>query len=194
MNPRFVRTIGPVVFAAVPSTPRLLYSRTLLPRAIPVDTFAVLRAGTRSPAFFALYQDQRIPAEGLEGANQQLERANLSFATALVTTLDARDRYTAGHSAAVAIYSRDIAARLGLSETEQQRVHLAGLVHDIGKIGLPAGLLEKEGPLTLEERRVMQIIQRSASESSPRSTTTATLPRSFVTTTNASTGMVIRTV
>jgi putative nucleotidyltransferase with HDIG domain len=94
--------------------------------------------------------------EGLEAANRQLERANLSFATALVTTLDARDRYTAGHSAAVAIYSRDIAARLGLSEMDQQRVHVAGLVHDIGKIGLPVGLLEKEGPLTLEERRVMQ--------------------------------------
>ena len=39
---------------------------------------------------------------------------------------------------------------------DQQRVHLAGLVDDIGKIGLPPGLLEKEGPLTLDERRVMQ--------------------------------------
>ena len=45
---------------------------------------------------------------------------------------------------------------MGLSEAAQQEAHLAGLVHDIGKIGLPPGLLEKEGPLTLEERRVMQ--------------------------------------
>ena len=45
---------------------------------------------------------------------------------------------------------------MGLDESEQQKAHLAGLVHDIGKIGLPPGLLEKEGPLTLEERRVMQ--------------------------------------
>src|SRR6266542_5935918 len=86
----------------------------------------------------------------------RLERANLSFATALVATLDARDRYTAGHSAAVAIYSRDIAKRMGLSEAPQQLVHLCGLVHDIGKIGLPAGLLEKPGALTLEERRLME--------------------------------------
>ena len=80
----------------------------------------------------------------------------MSFAAALVATLDARDRYTAGHSAAVAIYSRDIAARMGLSSESQELVYLCGLVHDIGKIGLPAGLLEKPGALTLEERRQMQ--------------------------------------
>jgi len=56
----------------------------------------------------------------------------------------------------VAIYSSDIAARLGLSDREQQLAHLCGLVHDIGKIGLPAGLLEKPGALTLEERRQME--------------------------------------
>jgi putative nucleotidyltransferase with HDIG domain len=105
---------------------------------------------------FALYQDQRRLADDLGTANQRLERANISFATALVTTLDARDRYTAGHSAAVALYSRDIAARLALSDEDQQLAHLCGLVHDIGKIGLAPGLLEKPGALTLEERRQMQ--------------------------------------
>jgi putative nucleotidyltransferase with HDIG domain len=105
---------------------------------------------------FSLYRDQRQSAEDLGVVNRRLERANLSFATALVATLDARDRYTAGHSAAVAIYARDIAARLGLTEPEQQLAHLCGLVHDIGKVGLPPGLLEKPGALTLEERRQMQ--------------------------------------
>jgi putative nucleotidyltransferase with HDIG domain len=105
---------------------------------------------------FALYQDQRRLAEELGLANASLERANLSFATALVATLDARDRYTAGHSAAVAIYARDIAARLDLPEDQQRLAHLCGLVHDIGKVGLPAGLLEKPGALTLEERRLME--------------------------------------
>jgi len=46
--------------------------------------------------------------------------------------------------------------RMGLSPEQRQLAHLAGLVHDIGKIGLPAGLLEKPGALTLEERREMQ--------------------------------------
>ena len=54
------------------------------------------------------------------------------------------------------MYAKDIAARLGLSEGDQQLVHVCGLVHDIGKIGLPPGLLEKPGALTLEERRQME--------------------------------------
>jgi putative nucleotidyltransferase with HDIG domain len=99
--------------------------------------------------FYRLYQEERAAA-------RQLERANLSFAAALVAALDARDRYTAGHSAAVAVYARDIAERIGLPPAEQQLAHLAGLVHDVGKVGLPPGLLEKPGPLTLDERRVME--------------------------------------
>ena len=103
-----------------------------------------------------LYQQEKDATARLGAANDRLRRASLSFATALVATLDARDQYTAGHSAAVAIYARDIAKRMGLSEERQELVHLCGLVHDIGKIGLPAGLLEKPGPLTLEERRQME--------------------------------------
>lgn len=104
-----------------------------------------------------LYQQERVASRRLATANERLKKANLSFATALVATLDARDRYTAGHSTAVATYAHDIAARLGLTDAQQDLVYLCGLVHDIGKIGLPAGLLEKSGPLTLEERRRMQL-------------------------------------
>ena len=103
-----------------------------------------------------LYRQEKEATNRLATANDRLRRASLSFATALVATLDARDQYTAGHSAAVAIYARDIAERMGLSEEQRELVHLCGLVHDIGKIGLPAGLLEKPGPLTLEERRQME--------------------------------------
>jgi putative nucleotidyltransferase with HDIG domain len=106
--------------------------------------------------WFLLYQEQRRLAEDLKGANEQLRAANLSFARGLIATLDARDRYTAGHSAAVAIYARDIAERMGMDPVQQELAHLCGLVHDIGKIGLPAGLLEKPGALTLDERREMQ--------------------------------------
>jgi putative nucleotidyltransferase with HDIG domain len=113
------------------------------------------------PAFaaqrlFLLYRQQRETSAELTSANQRLEKANLSFATALVATLDARDRYTAGHSAAVAIYAKDIATRMGLDSEAQHLAHLAGLVHDLGKIGLPPGLLEKPGALTLDERRQME--------------------------------------
>jgi putative nucleotidyltransferase with HDIG domain len=103
-----------------------------------------------------LYQEQRSLTEGLRNVNAQLEETNLSFAGALVAALDARDHYTAGHSAAVAVYARDIAAALGLPEKEQRLAHLCGLLHDIGKVGLPPGIVEKEGILTPDERATMQ--------------------------------------
>jgi putative nucleotidyltransferase with HDIG domain len=131
----------------------LAYTFTVLSPWLVLFFFAPALAAQR---LFLLYQEQRHLAEGLTSANERLERANLSFATALVATLDARDEYTAGHSAAVAIYARDIAERMGLSEEQQQLVHLCGLVHDIGKVGLQPGLLEKTGALTLEERRQME--------------------------------------
>jgi putative nucleotidyltransferase with HDIG domain len=106
---------------------------------------------------FVLYEHQRQLAEDVTATNRALEQANLSFAAALVATLDARDQYTAGHSTAVAVYARDIAERMGLSAEEQRLAHLCGLVHDIGKVGLPPGLLEKPGALTLDERRQMQL-------------------------------------
>lgn len=126
--------------------------RELSPWTLPLFFVPALAA----QKLYALYQQQRRLTEDLVGANARLEAVNLSFASALVATLDARDRYTAGHSAAVAIYARDIAKRLSLSTEAQGLAHLAGLVHDIGKIGLPAGLLEKPGALTLDERRHME--------------------------------------
>lgn len=151
------RAMGRVAFATVP-----LYGMLVAVLAYAYEELSPWTAllfffpAVAAQRLFVLYQEERRLAKDLASANSRLESANLSFATALVATLDARDRYTAGHSAAVAVYARDIAARLGLSEDEQQLTHLSGLVHDIGKIGLPPGLLEKPGPLTLEERRQME--------------------------------------
>ncbi|MGD0166779.1 MAG: HD-GYP domain-containing protein [Gaiellaceae bacterium] len=106
--------------------------------------------------FFVLYREQMRTATELTVAIEKLERVNLSFATALVAALDARDHYTAGHSAAVAVYTRDIAKRIELSEEETNRAHLCGLLHDIGKIGVPTGVLEKSGPLKRDERLAIE--------------------------------------
>src|SRR6266542_3931006 len=152
-----VRTLAPLIASSVPLYAPLVTLlavayRDLSPLTLPLFIVPALAA----QRLFVLYQEQRRLADDLRTVNERLERANLSFATALVATLDARDRYTAGHSAAVATYSRDIAQRMGLSEREQGLVHLCGLVHDIGKVGLPPGLLEKPGALTLDERRIME--------------------------------------
>ncbi len=150
-------TSGPLLIASVPLQAPVIAVLAYAYREIsPWSAVLFVVPAFAAQRLFVLYRRQRDTAEELEQANQRLEKANLSFATALVATLDARDRYTAGHSAAVAIYARDIALRLGLSEEQQQLAHLCGLVHDIGKIGLPAGLLEKPGALTLEERRIME--------------------------------------
>jgi putative nucleotidyltransferase with HDIG domain len=152
-----VRSVGPALLASVP----------LQATMVAVLAYSYITISPWSVALFAipavaaqrmhlLYRKQRETAEALTDANTRLASANLSFAIALVATLDARDRYTAGHSAAVAIYARDIAKRMGLSDKQQELVHLCGLVHDVGKIGLPAGLLEKPGALSLEERRQME--------------------------------------
>jgi putative nucleotidyltransferase with HDIG domain len=152
-----VRSVGPALLASVPlQAPMvavLAYSyKTISPWSVVL--FAV--PAVAAQRLLLLYRQQRDTTAALALANHRLEKANMSFATALVATLDARDRYTAGHSAAVAIYARDIAHRMGLSEREQELVHLCGLVHDVGKIGLPAGLLEKPGALNLDERRQME--------------------------------------
>jgi putative nucleotidyltransferase with HDIG domain len=153
----FLRTFSPIIIAAVSFyTPIVALLAVAYSQVSPWTLALFFVPALAAQRLFALYQEQRRLADDLTEANERLEAANLSFATALVATLDARDRYTAGHSAAVAIYAEDIAARMGLSEKEQRLAYLCGLVHDIGKIGLPAGLLEKPGALTLDERREMQ--------------------------------------
>jgi putative nucleotidyltransferase with HDIG domain len=152
-----IRQLLPVTLASVPLyTPLVALLAVAYEDVSPLTLPLFLAPALAFHKLFALYQDQRRLADDLGAANQRLERANLSFATALVATLDARDRYTAGHSAAVAIYASDIGRRIGLSNEDQQVAHLCGLVHDIGKIGLSPGLLEKPGALTLEERRQME--------------------------------------
>ena len=153
----FVSQLRPVLLGAVP-----LYAPVILLLVYAYERLSLwglllfLVPALAAHRLHDLYREQRETAGQLQVANARLERASLSFATALIAALDARDQYTAGHSAAVSVYARDIAARLGLPDDQQQLAHLCGLVHDVGKVGLPAGLLEKPGALTLEERRRME--------------------------------------
>lgn len=153
----FLKSVQPLLISSLAVyVPALVVLAYAYEQATEWTVLLFFAPGFAAQSLYRLYREQRQAAEELSVANVRLQRANLSFATALVATLDARDRYTAGHSAAVAIYARDIAARMGLSSEDQQLAHLCGLVHDIGKIGLPPGLLEKPGALTLEERRQME--------------------------------------
>jgi len=67
---------------------------------------------------------------------------------ALTSAIDAKDSYTHGHSERVALMSRMLAEAVGLDEQTVERVYIAGLVHDVGKIGVPEAVLTKPGRLT----------------------------------------------
>ena len=80
-----------------------------------------------------------------------LRRMSLEVTRALVAAVDKKDHYTSGHSERVGFLTRLIAERYGLRPTEVQIMEWAGLLHDIGKIGIHEEILRKPGKLTAEE-------------------------------------------
>lgn len=80
--------------------------------------------------------------------------ANLLYS--LVRTLEAKDTYTCGHSEQVAMMATSIGREMGLGEADLTALAQGGLLHDIGKIGIPDSMLLKAGPLTAEERRYVE--------------------------------------
>jgi putative nucleotidyltransferase with HDIG domain len=90
-------------------------------------------------------------AEELEVRSKQLASFQVGVLSAMLRTLDLRDQMTARHSAAVARYSRAIAQRAGFSRRDEELVHIAALLHDIGKFILPDRILKANVPLTDED-------------------------------------------
>jgi putative nucleotidyltransferase with HDIG domain len=90
-------------------------------------------------------------ARELEDRTKQLASFQVGMLSALLRTLDLRDQMTARHSAAVARYSRAIARRAGYSRREEELVHIAALLHDIGKFILPDRILKANVALTEED-------------------------------------------
>lgn len=86
-----------------------------------------------------------------------IEKLFIQTVTALSEAVDAKDRYTSGHSKRVAEYSRMIAARMGKSKEEQDEIYRAGLLHDVGKIRIPVEIINKAGKLTDEEYNIIKI-------------------------------------
>jgi diguanylate cyclase (GGDEF)-like protein/putative nucleotidyltransferase with HDIG domain len=86
---------------------------------------------------------------------QRTRELYLSSIRTLAATVDAKDPYTHGHSERVSSYSRSIAVALGLSQEDIESIELAGLLHDIGKIGIPDAILQKPGRLDPDERAMI---------------------------------------
>jgi putative two-component system response regulator len=95
-------------------------------------------------------------AEEIRSKTEKLSHAYIQIVQALAASVDAKDKYTHGHSSRVAAYSREIAKRAGFSETEQDSIYMMGLLHDVGKIGVPDAIINKTGRLTDEEYAVIK--------------------------------------
>ena len=88
--------------------------------------------------------------------NKKMEELNREVVTALAEAIDAKDAYTNGHSSRVAKYSRMIASKLGYPEAELNEIYMMGLLHDIGKIGVPDEVINKTEKLTDEEYEMIK--------------------------------------
>ena len=90
--------------------------------------------------------EQRVAAQA-----RKIRASFLSAVTALAYALEAKDKYTSGHSQRVAETSVAIATELGMPQDSIEKIRLAGLIHDLGKIGVRESVLNKPGRLTDEE-------------------------------------------
>ena len=101
----------------------------------------------QTSAFYLRYNLKREVAERTQVIKDLSHESLMAFATAI----DAKDSYTNGHSLRVADYSRLIASKMGKSKKEQEDIYYVALLHDVGKIGIPDGIINKPGKLTDEE-------------------------------------------
>src|SRR5262249_40146666 len=85
-----------------------------------------------------------------------LHELMISLLHSLTSAVDAKDAYTCGHSERVAIFAKQLAIEAGLTDAFGERVYMTGLLHDVGKIGVPESVLQKTGRLTPEEFEQMK--------------------------------------
>lgn len=116
---------------------------------------------TKSERELTVYKDKlerlvNLRTAELGEANSRLSRSLLGVVDAMGKVVESRDPYTAGHQRRVASIASTVARKLGLSEDEIEGVRIAGLVHDIGKIAIPAEILTKPARLNKLEFRMVQ--------------------------------------
>lgn len=113
----------------------------------------VIFLSLETPEYLRLVQTtaELNEAKAREAVLESKERLSREVMLALSKAVDAKDHYTNGHSERVATYAKEIAKRMGKSEKEQEEIYELGLLHDIGKIGVPIEIINKAGKLTDKE-------------------------------------------
>lgn len=116
------------------------------------------RASTlkRIEHIFAADEERKsLQAEGMK-KSKQLETMTLQAITAVANTIDSKDKWTRGHSLRVAKYATEIARRMKWTEEEITAINYIALLHDVGNVGIPDSILNKQGKLSDEEYRTMK--------------------------------------
>ncbi|MEU3774008.1 HD-GYP domain-containing protein [Streptomyces sp. NPDC032472] len=139
---------------------RGLLSRSLAPYCVQGLAGLMMAVLWRSPyglpaallVLLPLYVSARVL-----GRYHRERAAHQATIRALVQAVDIKDRYTRGHGERVGQASAMIARELGMTGDRLETVRIAGILHDIGKLGVPTRLLRKAGPLTPQERRVIEL-------------------------------------
>ena len=126
------------------------------PKATPATTACDDDLAAAYRRLNAAYQQALRYAEDIRTVYQQQQRGIYQALLGLANALEAKDVYTRGHSERVGASSRRLALALGLAAADAEIVARAGLLHDIGKIGVPEAVLRKPGPLTPDEWALMQ--------------------------------------
>lgn len=111
---------------------------------------------SRISKLLELYELRFNLEDSLRKKSRQLDKMTLSTIITVANTVDAKDKYTGGHSLRVAVCARDIATNLGWDASEIQNVYNVALLHDIGKIAVPDSILNKVERLTDEEFEVIK--------------------------------------
>lgn len=106
-------------------------------------------------AFYVIIKTINATTEAVK-AKDEVKELSVEVMEALAHTIDAKDEYTKGHSVRVAKYSRLLAEKLGLSPEECESVYYMGLLHDIGKIGVPNAIINSTSKLTDEEYAIIK--------------------------------------
>lgn len=94
--------------------------------------------------------------EVVKAQHEKLERISMQIVKTLSGAIDAKDAYTNGHSTRVAEYAREIAKNAGFTEVQQDDIYMMGLLHDVGKIGIPEAIINKPERLTDEEYQMIR--------------------------------------
>ncbi len=118
----------------------------------------VLRVVELTAARDELAQANKREKELIIREQKSMQRLFKQTATSLVNAIDAKDTYTHGHSLRVAKYSKRLAEMNDKSDKECEEIYYTALVHDVGKIGVPGSIINKDSRLTDEEYAIISAI------------------------------------